>query len=246
VKLEQIAGSLDLLLDVRKYSPDSNGLVVQGAPEVNRVGGMVDLSWSALREAADQGVSLIVSHHAAWKSTDVNLVEEKYEFARKAGISIYVTHDSLDHHQLHGTSITLATALQCKIETRFADGIGVIVAATEDRDFDSFARRVRSIVNLDCTVWKSQDVLGKVGIIAGWGARPEWMNLAREAGAATFLSGEAIHFGKLYAKEVGLNLVLAGHYATETFAVKSVIEWISRELLVEAAEISDSESKHLF
>lgn len=73
----------------------------------------------------------------------------------------------------------------------------------------------------------------RIGVIAGWGARPEWMAEARAMGAATFLSGEAIHFGKLYAKESGMNLILAGHYATELPAVRALLERVATECDVE-------------
>ena len=102
------------------------------------------------------------------------------------------------------------------------------------------------MVNPDVMVWKHQSTVSLIGSIAGWRTCPEWMRLPRTEGAETFLSGEAIHFGKLYAQEVGMNLILAGHYATELPAVQSVVEKLEQMFSVETAILSDQSSVVLF
>ena len=59
------------------------------------------------------------------------------------------------------------------------------------------------------------------------------------------MSGEAIHFGKLYAKESGMNLILAGHYATELPAVKVLLDCIWKEFNIETELIKDEISAEL-
>jgi putative NIF3 family GTP cyclohydrolase 1 type 2 len=39
-------------------------------------------------------------------------------------------------------------------------------------------------------------------------------------GIDTFITGDAPHWAAIAAEELGINLLLAGHYATETFGVK--------------------------
>ena len=41
-------------------------------------------------------------------------------------------------------------------------------------------------------------------------------------GIDTFITGEAPHWAAIAAEELGINLLLAGHYATETFGVKAL------------------------
>jgi len=64
------------------------------------------------------------------------------------------------------------------------------------------------------------DAIESVGIVTGSGA--DWLTEAAEAGLDAFVTGEGK--GKLYheAKEFGLTVVLAGHYGTETFGVRSL------------------------
>ena len=87
--------------------------------------------------------------------------------------------------------------------------------------------------------WKNSDSFGHVGIVTGWGGRPEWMAEAQSLGCDTFLTGEAIMFGMLFAKEAGLNLVAPGHYATETPGVMALGARLSRELKLDVTYIPE-------
>ena len=51
-----------------------------------------------------------------------------------------------------------------------------------------------------------------------------WMEEARQAGADTYLTGEGPHWSYFDAEELRLNVLYAGHYATETMGVKALAE----------------------
>jgi putative NIF3 family GTP cyclohydrolase 1 type 2 len=65
----------------------------------------------------------------------------------------------------------------------------------------------------------------RIGIVTG-GAGGEIYAAARE-GIDTFITGEAPHWAAVAAEELGVNLLVAGHYATETFGVKAFGEHLS-------------------
>ena len=44
----------------------------------------------------------------------------------------------------------------------------------------------------------------------------------------TFITGEAPHWAAIAAEELGMNLLLGGHYATETFGIKALAAHLSR------------------
>ena len=44
----------------------------------------------------------------------------------------------------------------------------------------------------------------------------------------TFITGEAPHWAAVAAEELGMNLLLGGHYATEAFGVKALAAHLSR------------------
>jgi putative NIF3 family GTP cyclohydrolase 1 type 2 len=69
------------------------------------------------------------------------------------------------------------------------------------------------------------DTVGCAGIVTG-GAGGE-INKAAAEGVDTFITGEAPHWAAIAAEELRVNLLLAGHYATETFGVKALAALLS-------------------
>jgi putative NIF3 family GTP cyclohydrolase 1 type 2 len=69
------------------------------------------------------------------------------------------------------------------------------------------------------------DEVEDVAIVTGGGA--DFLDEARAADVDAFVTGEGK--GKLYheAREAGLNVLLAGHYATETFGVRALQDLVS-------------------
>src|SRR5262249_25763982 len=66
----------------------------------------------------------------------------------------------------------------------------------------------------------------RVGIING-AAGSEIYRVAEER-MDTFITGEAPHWAAVAAEELGMNLILGGHYATETFGVKALAAHLSQ------------------
>ena len=239
--LVEVTAYLDKLLQVAGLEENSNGLVVGGRPTVSKVGLAVNCSFQAIKGAAERRCDLLITHHAAWPSTDAHLVDQKYGRLRQLGINLYVAHDCLDMARDLGTADALARGVRVAIQGPFKpDGeheFGV-QGVTTGR-FAEFAARVGNQLGMKPRAWKHTDSFGHIAIVAGWGGRPEWMARAQTLGCDTFLTGEAILFGMLFAKEAGLNLVLAGHYATETPGVMALSARIARDLKLDVTFIPE-------
>lgn len=65
-----------------------------------------------------------------------------------------------------------------------------------------------------------------IGIVTG-GAGSEIYRVAQE-NIDTFITGEAPHWAAVAAQELGMNLLLGGHYATEVFGVKALGAHLSK------------------
>ena len=79
-------------------------------------------------------------------------------------------------------------------------------------------------------VWNchaGSDRVRKIGIVTG-GAGGD-LGLVKADGVDTFLTGEGPHHTFSLAEELGVNLIYAGHYATETAGVKALAERVSCE-----------------
>ena len=65
-----------------------------------------------------------------------------------------------------------------------------------------------------------------IGVVTG-AAGSEIYRVA-DAGIDTFITGEAPHWAAVAAEELGMNLLLGGHYATEVFGVKALAAHLSK------------------
>ncbi len=65
-----------------------------------------------------------------------------------------------------------------------------------------------------------------IGVVTG-GAGSEIYRVAQE-NIDTFITGEAPHWAAVAAQELGMNLLLGGHYATEVFGVKALAAHLSK------------------
>ena len=71
-------------------------------------------------------------------------------------------------------------------------------------------------------------VVRKLGIVSGGGA--SLTQSAADAGCDALLTGETSHSSYHVARENGISLIFAGHYASETFGVKALGKLMEKEL----------------
>jgi putative NIF3 family GTP cyclohydrolase 1 type 2 len=64
-------------------------------------------------------------------------------------------------------------------------------------------------------------------VVTGGGA--SFIRAAAEAGLDTLLTGEGAHHTYFDAMELGVNVLYAGHYATETWGVRALTERVANE-----------------
>ena len=69
-----------------------------------------------------------------------------------------------------------------------------------------------------------------IGVVTG-GAGSEIYRVAQEK-VDTFITGEAPHWAAVAAEELGMNLLLGGHYATEVFGVKALAAHLSKRFRI--------------
>jgi putative NIF3 family GTP cyclohydrolase 1 type 2 len=239
--LVEVKDYLDELLNVAGLEPDSNGLVIEGRPMVAKVGLAVNCSLQAIESANERRCDLLLTHHAAWPGTDAYLGARKYDRLRELGINLYVAHDCLDRASGFGTADALARAVRVAVQGPLEpDGeYGFGVHGMTFGHLAEFVTRVANQLGTEPRRWKNNESFGHIAIAPGWGGRPEWMARAQEAGCDTFLTGEAIMFGLLFAKEAGINLILAGHTATEVPGVMALGSRIARDLALDVTFIPE-------
>lgn len=234
-KLQQIIKATDLKLNtdhIPDYGGAHNGLQLTNDGSVSKIAAAVDASLPVINEAVREGADLLLVHHGMfWQGVQpvVGAFYEKLKMAMDANLAIYSTHIPLDIHPEIGNNVLLADligleelepffdwkGIELGLKGRFKGEMADLVAATE--------RAVGGSVH-QCEARSGVDV-GVVGLITG-GAGSEVAEIAK-LGVDTFITGEGPHWSYTAAEELGLNVIYAGHYATETYGVQELAKWVS-------------------
>jgi dinuclear metal center YbgI/SA1388 family protein len=228
MRLEDLAGYLDTYLQVRSI-PDSpealNGLQVANAGAVTRVAAAVDACAATIRMAADATADLLLVHHGLfWGGLRPLTGPAHHRVAAliERNIALYSAHLPLDSHADVGNNPIMARRLGVEIKGTF--NVGVWGELKIDR-----AALVAKIGNLLGNAPRllpfGPEVVSRVGIITGAGGGE--IAAAAAAGLDTYITGEGQHWTYFDAEELGLNVIYAGHYATETFGVQALAEHLS-------------------
>lgn len=235
MKLATVVDRFDRRLDIASYADvdgSPNGLQVgQRTGTIARAGVAVDAAQVTIAEAIERDVGLLITHHGLWwEGTDrvtgptydrlANLIEHD--------IALYVAHLPLDGHQELGNAAGVARALNLETAEPFGM-MGELPLGQRGRlptpvDIMAFEAMVQDrVVNTDRSVrtlpFGPTDV-EDIAIVTGAGG--DFLDDAVGAGADVLLTGEGKQSLYHECKEAGINLVLAGHYQTETFGVRAL------------------------
>jgi dinuclear metal center YbgI/SA1388 family protein len=229
--LAEICRWLDEQLDVARYvesEPESNGLLSASAAGdgVSKFAVAVSTSLAALFGAAKSGANLLVVHHPPWPGADLHLREEKLAALEAANLSLYAAHASLDCAPRIGNGWVLADALGVTVEGTFAEYHGghAGVYGRADGSFADFIARTQRRLGVEVEAHNHARSFGRVALVPGGGGETAYVDEARRLGCDTFVTGEGSLFTRMFAKESGMNLVLATHQATEAPGIRALGE----------------------
>jgi len=227
--LEEVVTYLDGELGIARipdYPGAWNGLQLENGGNVTRVAAAVDASLPVIGKAVAAGADLLVVHHGMfWQGLPPvrGAMFRKLKMAMDAGLAVYSAHLPLDVHPEWGNNILLARALGLESCQPFLDwkGLSVGLLGNMPMERESLAKRLGGIVAGPvhiCPAGPPQ--VARIAVITG-GAGSEVAAVA-SAGADTLITGEGPHWSFPLAEELGVNVLYAGHYATETFGVKAL------------------------
>lgn len=219
---------------------DNAGLLVgrENAP-VKKVLLALDITTEVIREAADMGAQLIVAHHPVIfhpvkAVTNCEGTGEKVLLLAENRIAAICAHTNLDAAQ-GGINDLLAQALGLvEIGQLHQDGvdgqgrpygIGRIGVLNTDRHPDTavFAARVKEALSA-CSV-RYMDAGKPVHRVAvGGGSCGSMLHNAVLTGCDTFVTSDVKYDVFLEAKELGINLLDAGHFATENVVIRPLAD----------------------
>ena len=230
VDFRSLLDYLDGYLRIREvpdYPNAVNGLQVESSrTEVRRIAVGVDAAQHTIDAAVRLGADLLLVHHGLFWDGNQPVTARRYRRLKAlmdADLPLYSAHLPLDVHPEVGNNAVLARELGVEIRGAFGDYKGFPVGVWGEIDI----RREALCARLDGLlggrvklVPGGPERVRSVGVITG-GAGDETSAAAR-MGLDAYVSGEGAHHNYFDAEEGGINLLLGGHYATETFGVRAL------------------------
>ena len=248
MQLTELVAYLDDVLHTNDiHDAAHNGLQVEGKQQVMRVGLAVDSSLAGFEQAAEQQVDFLLVHHGLfWEGPRFHpitgLMGRRVKTLLDAGVSLYGAHLPLDIHPVYGNNAVLARQLGLQVEEFFAPYGSVLLAlhamCVQPIPLQDFVHQVEDLLKVKTVTWQfGPELVSSVGIASGK-ATPVMPDVSA-IGADTFLTGETAHGGYHTARELGLNVIHAGHYATEAVGVKSLGQHLAKIFGLETVFIDE-------
>ncbi|RMH00793.1 MAG: Nif3-like dinuclear metal center hexameric protein [Chloroflexi bacterium] len=226
------------LAEFKDYGPQ--GLQVEAAKEeIERVALAVDVAPPIVRAAADWGADLLLVHHGIlWRTVEriAGPLGERVRLLLENGMHLYAAHLALDGHPEVGNNAVLARMFGVEIREWWCAPmgvpIGVIGTVVEKRPLSQLVSQIQKQLNTQPRVLAyGPDTVHTLAIVSGFGA--DKIAEAKSLGADTFLTGETSHANYWAAADYGINVIYAGHYATETVGVRALGEHLVNQFGLE-------------
>ena len=234
MKLEKILGWIDGLLDCGKFDDVSNnGLqIARDGDDITKVAFAVDGSAKSVKAASEAGAELLVVHHGiSWGGGIRRLTGGEYNVvkaAMDANVALAGYHLPLDANKQVGNNWELARHFKLKnVRPAFSyhgNVIGVVGVSSGNR----------TTVLGDLTIRQSSNQM--IGICSGGAG--EFAAEAKTLGCDLYVTGEASWGDVIAAENVGMAMICAGHYETETFGVKALMKAMRKALKISTVFVS--------
>ena len=226
----ELVAYLDTFLRINEVQDYGlQGLQVDaGGEEVTTVAFSTDSALPCIESAQQAGAQMLIVHHGLFWGHEQLLrgpfggrIRRLYE----AGLSLYGAHLALDAHPEVGNNAELARLFGITVTRWWGDAkgtpIGVLGAAPAGLTLTDLATQVSFKLNTTPRVQGFGPALvQQVAIVSGSGA--SFAAEAKALGADTFVTGETSHVDFYTAQDLGINLIYAGHYATETVGLQAL------------------------
>jgi len=233
----EIVSAIDGLLEPERFRDlGPNGLQVPPTDgEVSKVVTGVSAQRTLIERAVELRADLVLVHHGLfWDFKPTGLTPVLAERLRPLfvhDVALAAYHVPLDAHPEVGNNAILCDRLGCASHEPFGEFRGTPVGragtfAGEGVAADDLFARVRGVTGREPLVQGEGPArIRRIGVVSGSAA--DALDEAVAGGLDAFLTGEPREHVMADAREARIHFIAAGHYATETFGVRALGEWLA-------------------
>jgi len=230
-QLSELVAYADRLLGVENFSDYCpNGLQVEGRSEVRTLVGGVTACQALLDAAVKLGADAVLVHHGYfWKGENprvVGMKRRRLATLLRHEISLIAYHLPLDAHQELGNNAQLARVLGLTVTgtaggNNRMPGLMLLGEPAQPMTGDAFAVHIAARLGRE-PLYVPGDAAPIRRLAWCTGSAQSYIEIALNAGADAFLTGEASEQTVHIARENGLHFFAAGHHATERYGVPAL------------------------
>jgi dinuclear metal center YbgI/SA1388 family protein len=246
--LAEVAEFLDRTLDIANipdYANAVNGVQLENIGIIERIATAVDFSSETVTGAINAGAKLLLVHHGMFWSGVQPITKHRHQRLWNLithDVAVYSAHLPLDVHPTLGNNALLARRLGLEPNGGFANFQNIEVGLSGESNVPTrlIADHAGALAGefrgtLVATPFERERVTRRWGMCTGAGADSSTLREAAQRGIDTLIVGEGPHHTAVEARELGIVVLYAGHYATETLGVRAV-----GNLLAERFNVSTS------
>lgn len=235
--LSVVAAHLDQLLrtgEIPDYPPALNGVQLENRGQIVKVAAAVDFSRRVVEQTIGAEANLLLVHHGMFWGGLRPITGQFYDRIAplvRHDVAVYASHLPLDAHPELGNNVLLARELGLEPSGGFAryQTIDIGVRGEAEIPTHTIIERTRAVAerhkgDVITTPLPESRTTRRWAICTGAGADTNTIEEALDAGIDTLIVGEGPHHTAVEAADVGLVIIYAGHYATETFGVRALAE----------------------
>ena len=236
--------NLLMLPDYAAIDGSRNGIQVDRRnQELRTIAFAVDASMQSFLQAAELGADMLFVHHGLFWGREAVLTGTHYQRIRcllENDLALYAAHLPLDAHPELGNNICMAKALKLESIEPFGWYKGKTIGFSGKLEHPSTISDILTALKMHPEECSSilpfgPETIRTAGIISGGSSRDIFQ--AIDAGLDLFISGEADHTIYHPAQENSINMIAAGHYASETWGVAAMSKRVAADTGLETVFI---------
>ena len=232
------------LLDIEGFAETDtslNGLQVDNdGSELGKIAFAVDAGLEVFKRAALAGAGMLFVHHGLFWGKPLRLEgshRERIKFLLDHNLALYAVHLPLDQHPKLGNNAVLAELLGIQNPEPFGlyhgHMIGYKGKLSRPLTVEEAVKRISFMGRPPLSFLPFGKKENESCAVVSGGAAYEALQ-ALDEGVDLFVSGETTHSVYHSAMEGGLNIIAGGHYSTEVWGVRRMMEECVNQLKIDS------------
>ncbi len=243
--LDKVVSFLDSYLKIDEIEDSSwNGLQFEGSSNVEKIAFAVDASIESFEITVEENADMLIVHHGHfWSNHNPSITawsKERISALYNNDISLYACHLPLDRHPEVGNNAEILRILGAKIKKEFMShkgkNIGWIGERKKAISLADIERKLVDSLDTECIILPfGKEKIISIAVCSGGGSYSGFYE-ALAQNAHLYITGDT---AEVYytAKDSGMNVIFAGHHATETVGLKALSRILEKKLKVRTAFI---------